>query len=137
METSANPYILYGFLAFISVMLTVAVGGLIRLSFVVGKQNGQLNTLEARVGRIEDKVDENGKAIADVRLEIAASSENIQRQIAASSENTQRQIATLSERIIEVRTLIFGINERINLLMRHRHDSMGQMYIVPEEMPSD
>ena len=126
METSANPYILYGFLAFMSLILSIVAGGLIRLFFIVGKQNGQLNSLEARVGRIEDKVDENGKAIADVRLEIAA-----------SSENTQRQIATLSERIIEVRTLIFGINERINLLMRHRHDSMGQMYIVPEEMPSD
>ena len=137
METSANPYILYGFLAFMSLILSIVAGGLIRLFFIVGKQNGQLNSLIAQVNRLEGNVEENSKNIANGRLEVAALSENIQRQIATSSENTQRQIATLSERIIEVRTLIFGINERINLLMRHRHDSMGQMYIVPEEMPSD
>ena len=125
METSTEFYILYGFLAFMSLMLSIAVGYLIRLFFVVGNQNGQLTSLVAQVGRLEGKVDENSKAIADVRLEIAA-----------SSENTQRQIATLSERVTEVRTIIFGINERINLLMRHRHDSVGQMYIVPEETPS-
>ena len=136
METSTEFYILYGFLAFMSLMLSIAVGYLIRLFFVVGKQNGQLNSLVVQFNRLEVKVEENTKAIADGRLELAATSENLQRQIAASSENTQRQIATLSERVTEVRTIIFGINERINLLMRHRHDSVGQMYIVPEETPS-
>ena len=125
MDISTEFYILYGFLAFMSVIVSIAVGYLIRLFFVVGNQNGQLTSLVAQVGRLEGKVDENSKAIADVRLEIAA-----------SSENTQRQIATLSERVTEVRTIIFGINERINFLMRHRHDSMGQMYVVPEETPS-
>ena len=136
MDISTEFYILYGFLAFMSVIVSIAVGYLIRLFFVVGKQNGQLTSLIVQVNRIEGKVEENTKAIADGRLEIAATSENLQRQIAASSENTQRQIATLSERVTEVRTIIFGINERISFLMRHRHDSVGQMYVVPEETPS-
>ena len=108
MGISTEFYILYGFLAFMSVILAALTVAVIRLSFVVGRQNGQLTGLTERVGRIEVKVDENTKAISD-----------------------------LNERVAEIRTLIFGINERINLLMRHRHDGVGRVYIIPEETPAD
>ena len=108
MGISTEFYILYGFLAFMSVMLAALTVAVIRLSFVVGRQNGQLTSLNERVGRIEVKVDENTKAIGD-----------------------------LNERVAEIRTLIFGINDRINLLMRHRHDNLGRVYLVPEETPAD
>ena len=108
MGISTEFYILYGFLAFMSVILAALTVAVIRLSFVVGRQNGQLTSLNERVGRIEVKVDENTKAISD-----------------------------LNERVAEIRTLIFGINDRINLLMRHRHDGVGRVYLVPEETPAD
>ena len=108
MGISTEFYILYGFLAFMSVILAALTVAVIRLSFVVGRQNGQLTGLTERVGRIEVKVDENTKAISD-----------------------------LNERVAEIRTLIFGINDRINLLMRHRHDNLGRVYLVPEETPAD
>ena len=108
MGISTEFYILYGFLAFMSVILAALTVAVIRLSFVVGRQNGQLTGLTERVGRIEVKVDENTKAIGD-----------------------------LNERVAEIRTLIFGINDRINLLMRHRHDTLGRVYIIPEETPAD
>ena len=47
------------------------------------------------------------------------------------------KIGDLNERVTEIRTLIFGINDRINLLMRHRHDNLGRVYLVPEETPAD
>ena len=108
MGISTEFYILYGFLAFMSVILAALTVAVIRLSFVVGRQNGQLTGLTERVGRLEVKVDENTKAISD-----------------------------LNERVAEIRTLIFGINDRINLLMRHRHDTLGRVYLVPEEAPAD
>ena len=108
MGISTEFYILYGFLAFMSVILAALTVAVIRLSFVVGRQNGQLTGLNERVGRLEVKVDENTKAIGD-----------------------------LNERVAEIRTLIFGINDRINLLMRHRHDNLGRVYLVPEETPAD
>ena len=108
MGISTEFYILYGFLAFMSVILAALTVAVIRLSFVVGRQNGQLTSLNERVGRLEVKVDENTKAIGD-----------------------------LNERVAEIRTLIFGVNERINLLMRHRHDNLGRVYLVPEETPAD
>ena len=108
MGISTEFYILYGFLAFMSVILAALTVAVIRLSFVVGRQNGQLTSLNERVGRLEVKVDENTKAISD-----------------------------LNERVAEIRTLIFGINDRINLLMRHRHDGVGRVYLVPEETPAD
>ena len=108
MGISTEFYILYGFLAFMSVILVALTVAVIRLSFVVGRLNGQLTGLTERVGRIEVKVDENTKAISD-----------------------------LNERVAEIRTLIFGINDRINLLMRHRHDGVGRVYIIPEETPAD
>ena len=108
MGISTEFYILYGFLAFMSVILAALTVAVIRLSFVVGRQNGQLTGLNERVGRLEVKFDENTKAIGD-----------------------------LNERVAEIRTLIFGINDRINLLMRHRHDNLGRVYLVPEEAPAD
>ena len=112
MGISTEFYILYGFLAFMSVILAALTVAVIRLSFVVGRQNGQLTSLNERVGRLEVKVE-------------------------ALAESTQRQIGDLNERVTEIRTLIFGINERINLLMRHRHDGVGRVYLVPEETPAD
>ena len=108
MGISTEFYILYGFLGFMSVILVALTVAVIRLSFVVGRLNGQLTGLTERVGRLEVKVDENTKAISD-----------------------------LNERVAEIRTMIFGINERINLLMRHRHDGVGRVYIIPEETPAD
>ena len=108
MGISTEFYILYGFLAFMSVILAALTVAVIRLSFVVGRQNGQLTSLNERVGRLEVKVDENTKAISD-----------------------------LNGRVAEIRTMIFGINDRIHLLMRHRHDGVGRVYIIPEETPAD
>ena len=119
MGISTEFYILYGFLAFMSVILAALTVAVIRLSFVVGRQNGQLTSLNERVGRLEVKVDANTQAIS------------------ALAESTQRQFGDLNARVTEIRTLIFGINERINLLMRHRHDGVGRVYIIPEETPAD
>ena len=112
MGISTEFYILYGFLGFMSVILVALTVAVIRLSFVVGRLDGQLTGLTERVGRLEVKVD-------------------------ALAESTQRQIGDIDARVTEIRTLIFGINDRINSLMRHRHDGVGREYIIPEETPAD
>ena len=119
MGISTEFYILYGFLAFMSVMLAALTVAVIRLSFAVGRLDGQLTGLTERVGRLEVKVD---------ALEV---------KVDALAESTQRQIGDIDARVTEIRTLIFGINDRINSLMRHRHDGVGREYIIPEETPAD
>ena len=95
---TAELYILYGFLAFISLLLIAILGALYRQS----RDIGELKSIIPRVGRLED------------------------------------QMGTVREQLAEVRGLLVGMHERMDLLMRHHHDDAGRVIIVPaEEVAAD
>ncbi|MCY4557985.1 MAG: hypothetical protein OXF79_16790 [Chloroflexi bacterium] len=98
---TAELYILYGFLAFMSLMLVTLVGFHIRQAFTMGRIVGELRTLTARVERLEE------------------------------------QMGTVREQLAEVRGLLVGMHERMDLLMRHHHDDAGRVVITPEEVAAD
>ena len=99
---ASELYILYGFLAFISLLLVTLVGFQIRQSFTMGRIVGELRTLTARVERLEE------------------------------------QMGTVREQLAEVRGLVVSMHERMDFLMRHHHDDVGRVVIVPaEEVAAD
>ena len=101
MMITAELYILYGFLAFICLLLIAILGVLYRQGLSIGRIEGELRTLTARVERLED------------------------------------QIGTVREQLAEVRGLMVALHERMDLLMRHRHDDAGRVVITPEEVAAD
>ncbi len=113
---AADPNILYAFLAFMSLMLVAMFGFMVRLSISVGRIEGQLNGLTARVERLEQEM---------VRLR-------------EQLDNFREQIADLREQVAEVRGMLLAVNRNIDLLMRHHHNDAGQVVIVPaEEVAAD
>ena len=39
--------------------------------------------------------------------------------------------------LAEVKGMLLALNDRVNLLMGHRHDGVGRVVIIPEEMAAD
>lgn len=100
----ADPNILYAFLAFMSLMLVAMFGFMVRLSISVGRIEGQLNGLTARVERLEQEM-----------------------------VNFREQLTNFREQLAEVRGMVRGLHDQMNLLMRHHHDDAGRVVIVPAE----
>ncbi len=105
---ASEPYILYGFLAFISLLLVTLVGFQIRQSFTMGRIVGELRTLSARVERLEEQM-----------------------------VNFREQLADFREQLAEVRGMMRALHDRMDLLTRHRHDDAGRVVITPEEVAAD
>ena len=105
---ASELYILYGFLAFISLLLVTLVGFQIRQSFTMGRIVGELRTLTARVERLEEQM-----------------------------VNFREQLADFREQIAEVRGMMRALHDRMDLLTRHRHDDAGRVVITPEEVAAD
>ena len=47
--------------------------------------------------------------------------------------NLRDQVSNLREQVAELKGILLGVNDRIDLLVRHRHDGVGRVVIVPEE----
>lgn len=100
MLTPADYYLL-GLLSFIALLLIAILGILYRQDRAIGRLEGEIRTLTARVERLEE------------------------------------QMGTVREQLAEVRGLVVAMHERMDLLMRHRHDDAGRVVITPEEVAAD
>ncbi len=106
--TAGEDYILYAFLAFMSLLLVTILSVLYRQSRDIGELKGQFNSLNARMDRFETRMD-----------------------------RFEQQLAALSEQVAEIRGMMISLHERMDLLMRHRHDDVGRVVITPEEVAAD
>ena len=97
MTITPELYILYGFLAFICLLLVTLIGILLRQS----RDIGELKSMIPRIERLEE------------------------------------QMGAVREQLAEVRGLVVAMHERMDLLMRHRHDDAGRVVITPEEVAAD
>ncbi len=104
----SDLYILYGFLAFISLLLVTILGVLYRQSRDIGELNGKFDGLATRMDRFESRI---------VQFE--------------------QQLAIMREQVAEIRGMMISLHERMDLLMRHRHDDVGRVVITPEEVAAD
>ena len=103
---TAELYILYGFLAFICLLLIAILGMLYRQGRAIGRLEGQFDGLNGRI---------NG--------------------LTARIERLEEQMANLREQVAEVRGLLVSLHERVDLLMRHRHDDAAASSSLPKKSP--
>ncbi len=109
---TSELYILYGFLAFISLLLVAAVGFLIRLAFLVGKLQGQYSSLSEQMREMNASLN-------------------------ARIDRLEEQMNDFREQLAEVRGLMRALHDRMDQLTRHRHDESGRVVITPEEVAAD
>lgn len=69
--TPTELYILYGFLAFICLLLATLVTAVLRLSFIIGKMQGQLEGMNKLLVSLGDQI--NGLTERVVSLELRVS----------------------------------------------------------------
>ena len=117
--TAGEDYILYAFLAFISLLLVTILGVLYRQSRDIGELKGLFDGLSTRMDRFESRIDQ--------RMD----------QFEARMDRFEQQLAALSEQVAEIRGMMISLHERMDLLMRHRHDDAGRVVITPEEVTAD
>ena len=109
-------YVQYGFMAFMSLLMIAMFVALLRQGRDIGELKGEirginrrLDDLTERVARLEDRV---------ARLE--------------------QSVTALAREVGEVSGLLQGLHQRVDLVMRHRHEpGSGQVILTPEEVAAD
>ncbi len=115
-EVTANAYILYAFMAFQSLLLLALLGAVLRLMFLVGRIQGDINGLREAIAALTVRVERLEEQVIDLRT----------------------QIAGLREQVGEIRGSLRALHERVDLVMRHRHDGQtGGVILTPTEPVPD
>ena len=96
---TAELYILYGFLAFMSLMLVTLVGFHIRQAFTMGRIVGELRTLTARVERLEDQMGTVREQLAEVRGLLVAMHERMDLLMRHHHDDAGRVIIVPAEEV--------------------------------------
>ena len=150
--TAGEDYILYAFLAFISLLQVTILGVLYRQSRDIGELKGKFDGLSTRMDRSESHIDQRldrSESHIDQRLDRSEShiDQRLDRsesridqrmdQFEARMNRFEQQLAALSEQVAEIRGMMLSLHERMDLLMRHRHDDVGRVVITPEEVAAD
>lgn len=108
---SVHPYLIYAGISFFFLFLLVLLGAILRVSFQVGKIDGRLSGLES--------------AVAELRQDNAS--------LRQDNADLRQEMNALREQVAENRGLLRAIHERIDLVMRHRHDETGAIVLTPTE----
>ena len=127
-EITVNAYVLYSMLGVMTLMMITMMGVLFRLLYLFGKMDGRLTALE--------------KALADFRQEMAAQIirlDNRIDQLGARIDRVEATIADFRDRtgaaLGELRGMVMALNQKIDLLMRHRHDPVRQDVLLTPAAP--
>ena len=118
MLTPADYYLL-GLLSFIALLLIAILGILYRQGRAIGRLEGQINGLNQQMRDMTARID------------------GVESSLTARIERLEEQMANLREQVAEIRGLLLSLHERMDLLMRHRHDDAGRVVITPEEVAAD
>lgn len=125
--TAVDPYILYSLLGLIILVGLALLGTVFRLLHAVGKIEGRLTGLES--------------AVADLRQDHASLRQdhaNLRQEMHQEFGRVWEQLGHLREQVAENRGLLLALHERIDLVMRHRHDDRsGAVLLTPSEPVPD
>ncbi len=136
--TATELYILYGFLGFMSLMLVTMLGFMIWLAISVGRLQGQFSGLTEQMremnGNLNERINGLAEQMREMNSNLTARIERLEQQMADFRE----QLAGFREQLAEVRGMMRALHDRMDLLMRHHHNDVGQVVIVPaEEVAAD
>lgn len=96
---ASELYILYGFLAFIGLLQVTIVVALIRQSHSIGRVEGQLNSLVARVERLEEQMGTVREQLAEVRGLVVAMHDRMDLLMRHHHDNAGRVVIVPAEEV--------------------------------------
>ena len=159
---TAEDYILYGFLAFIALLLVSIVVAMYRQSHDIGELRGQnegiqrqLAELSGRIGDLSSRMeglsgrmdglsgrmDEMSGRIGELsgRMDgLTGRMDGLSGRmdgLTGRMERLEQIVALQGAELGEVKGMLLALNRQMDLLMRHRHDgSAGQVILIPEEV---
>ena len=109
-DFNVNATILFAIMGFQGLLVVTMLAAVLRLSSVVG--------------RLEGRIDGIWEELRDIRQEVAG----LREQVAGLREQVAR----------EVRGLLRALHERVDLVLRHRHDDQsGAVMLTPAEPVPD
>lgn len=114
METiELSDYILYGFLGFMCLLMVAIVVALWRQARDTGEMKGRISGLERQIDEMNSNL--TGRV---ARLE--------------------QTVMTLAGDLGEVKGLVLALHQKVDMLMRHRHEpDTGRVILTPEEVSAD
>ena len=148
---TTEDYILYGFLAFISLLLVTIVVAMFRQSHDIGELRGQnegiqrqLTELSARIDVLSERIDRLSERMDELSGRIyneAGRIDVVLGRIDALTERMEKLEQTVASQAVElgeVKGILLGLNRQMDLLLRHRHDGpTGQVTLIPETIAAD
>ncbi len=143
METiTLADYIQYGFMAFIGLLLVALLVAVLRLARDVGELKGEVRAVNIRIDNLNTNL---SARIDDVNTNLSARIDDLNRNlseridgVAVRVDRLEATVAAQGREISEVKGLLVALHERVDLVMRHRHDpDNGQVVLTPEEVAAD
>ena len=143
--STVDPYIIYGFWAFISLVLVAMLAMLFRNTRDIGELRGEFRGIHTRLDETNrrfdetnQRIDETNRRIEEVNTNLTNRINNLERRI----ENLEQSVTALRERVAretgEIRGMLQALHERVDLVMRHRHnDASGEVILTPEQVAAD
>ena len=123
---AVHPYLIYAGITFFFLLMLGLLGAVLRVSIQVGKIDGRLAGLETAVADLRQDNADLRQDNANLRQDNA----NLRQEMNALRD----QVNDLREEVAENRGLLRAIHERIDLVMRHRHDAVtGAIVLTPTE----
>ena len=132
METiTLADYVQYGFLAFIVLLLVAMFVALIRQSGAIGELKGEVRGINLRM-------DEMSKSHSERTEALSKSVSERMDALTARVERLEDGFSALAREVSEVKGLLLALHQRMDLVMRHRHEpETGQVILTPEEVAAD
>ena len=132
METiTLADYVLYGFLGFIALLLVAMFVALIR-------QSGAIGELKGEVRGINHRIDEMSKSHSERMNAMGESFSQRMDALTTRVERLEDGLSALAREVSEIKGLLLALHQRVDLVMRHRHEpETGQVILTPEEIAAD
>ena len=132
METiTLADYVLYGFLGFIALLLVAMFVALIRQSGAIGELKGEVRGINLRI-------DEMSKSHSERMDAMGESFSQRMDALTTRVERLEDGLSALAREVSEIKGLLLALHQRVDLVMRHRHEpETGQVILTPEEIAAD
>ncbi len=154
METiTLADYVLYGFLGFIALLLVAMFVALIRQSGAIGELKGEVRGINLRIDEMSKSHSERMDAMGEsFSQRMDAMGESFSQRMDAMGESFSQRMDALTTRVerledglsalarevSEIKGLLLALHQRVDLVMRHRHEpETGQVILTPEEIAAD
>jgi chromosome segregation ATPase len=123
-------YVQYGFMAFMSLLLVAIIIGMWRQSRDIGEMKAELRGVNRRIDELAERVGRLAEGVGRLEERVGRLEERVGR--------LEETVASLAREIGETKGLLLALHERVNLVMRHRHEpESGQVILTPEEVAAD